>query len=212
MKLLYKYNILLMVLLSFTFATKGSAVENRHQVSLGYGIGSSYDLANLVDFEIDGLPEEYEMVRHTRTINAEYLYRRDERVSFGGIVSFSNQTFDHNMCQLDEDGHRFYENYYKAAETTHSRFVLMPKLHLRWFERQHVCMYSKFAIGADIKYIHEKAVAGGYVPESKVKGNLAGQVSPICVSAGSDHIRFFTELGIGCQSVLEFGFSYRFGK
>lgn len=201
----------LSVLLSVICAPLVNAEENKHEISLGYGLGSSYDLANMLDNEIDGLPDEYEMKKHTRTFCLEYLYRRDKKVSFGGIVCFSNQTFEHNLSRAN-DGFHIYESYYKAAETNHSRLLLMPKLHLQWFDHEKVCMYSKFAIGGDIKFIHEKAVDADYVPDNKVKFNLAGQLSPIGVSAGSEHVRFFAELGFGCQSILECGLSYRFGN
>lgn len=191
------------------------ALENKHEVSLGYGLWSTYDLAYMADTELTGLPAEYELKNHTGTINLEYLYRRETKVSFGGIVSFSNQTFDHNLCRYDKIEDLFpspFQHYYVAAKTRHNRLVLMSKLHLLWVTDRNVYMYSKFAAGTDIKFITESPLADDYKAQNRTKLNFAAQVSPICVNAGYENLRFYLECGIGSQAMVELGISYRFGK
>lgn len=208
-------NAIIILLLSVFFTPMVNAQENRHEVSLGYGIGSAYDLYNDINYE-DGSPDEYDMQKHTRTFCMEYLYQREKKVTFGGTVCFLNQKFDHNKYRYYHDRdqfiHSFTDHYYKAAETSHSRLLLMPKMQVRWYNYEHAYMYSKIALGANIKFTHEEAVVDDYVADNNVELYLAGQITLLGVSVGSETFRFFAEVGYGCQAMLECGLSYRFGK
>ena len=208
------------IILTYLSTQQNYAIENNHEISIGYGLNSIYDYDCFIN-EDDGAPDEYEDINHTRTINLEYLYRRNRVFSFGCVISYSCQTFEHNL--FDYGSYRYDSStknkfvflsdyYYVAAKTKRHRLAIMPKTHIRWFEKSHVSMYSKIAAGICRKIVKEQPLVENYKKEEETCSKFALQISPVCITAGSEKIRFFFEMGFGSQAALEAGVSYRFGK
>ncbi len=121
----------------------------------------------------------------------EYFRRLGNVVAVGGIGTFENIWGKEKNKDNEITG-----------DINVSVASLMPAAKFYWFEKPKFNMYSKVAVGASLY--------GGTNSDSPGV-NFAYQLSPVGLTAGSDHHRFLAEIGLlGMQGTVLIGYSYRF--
>ena len=125
----------------------------------------------------------------------EYVHYVNDWLGFGGALVCDYMTAD--AYTVDGDGNK----------TPNGKFNLgyasaMPVVKFAWFNRDHVGLYSKLAIGAGYSF----------ASDGEVKENIswAGQVTPIGFDFGGQSFRGFIEAGVGMQGIVNAGVRWLF--
>ncbi|MBQ9576584.1 MAG: hypothetical protein IJV11_06855 [Muribaculaceae bacterium] len=177
--------------------------ELRHEVAISYGaLSNSRWIDGIVDIAPALVGQKSDRKKAFGTISAEYFYHTSPLVGVGGIFAFSNSKEDIYVAN-ELSRHR-----------TNSYFTLMPAVKFNWLRKNHWGMYSKIAAGAVLARAADKNYdqSGNKSGKSDVSTacDFNWQVSLVGIEAGGDHVRGFTELGIGEQGVFLAGIRCKF--
>lgn len=123
-----------------------------------------------------------------------------KHLAYGASLSVENA---HINCRIknkkDENGISMYGDPF-PTNMLFASAMAMGKL--IWFDKEHVSMYTKGALGLCL-----------IDPSAKLLNStvtLAFQVSPVCLEVGSQQFRGFAELGLGVQGLIQGGVKYSF--
>ncbi len=178
--------LLLTALVSlFSISTAAAQDYGRNEISVSYGTVSHTQITNLF-VELITLSFAEVDIRFTGTMTAEYLRYVSRGIALGG-------TFVYEFGREPQGADFKCRSHYMS---------LMPTAKFFWFNKEHVGMYSRLALGAT--YMH--GVAEG---DKLWKVRPAFQLSAICLEAGGK-VRGYFELGYGTQGLALAGVKVRF--
>ena len=202
MKIYRIFTVLALVAL-MCVPVKAQNDELRHEIGITYGALSN---SRWIDAMTDIVPAMFgqrtDRNKAFGTLGVEYFYHTSPLVGVGGIFAVSASSED-----------VYAVNDLKCYRTK-SYFSLMPAVKFNWLRKEHWGMYSKIAAGAIVGRAADKAYDVNGKKSSKSEVTTAWdfnwQVSLIGIEGGSDHVRGFTELGIGEQGMFLAGIRCKF--
>lgn len=123
--------------------------------------------------------------RGSGVIAAEYMrYLNSGRFAFGAVVGYENTTL--TMTNLKKTS---------KNDLNIGFLMVMPSAKVVWFNRKHVGMYSRVAVGAMVG-MKEKIASFMF------------QVDAVGVDFGGEHLRGFAYFGLGAQGIAGLGLKY----
>lgn len=180
--------------LSYSIGAKASDYEcPQHEISVGYGVVGVTDIATIFGNMFAGaFTGEVDELNTTGEISAQYLYNFNNTWSIGCAAMYTGTTA---------------YNKERTCKQTDSFIALMPTVRATWFHSSHFGMYSRAAIGGLIDFANttNTGSTNGTKKESSTSGNVAFQVSPVCMEFGSNKVSGFLELGFGMQGMFMAG-------
>lgn len=172
-----------------------------NEISISYGGLSLPHMANIFGGILGtGLSGGYSKLDKASTVGAiclEYQRHLGRHIAVGGCIVEETVmlTFDKKTGET-ESGEPIYEEGDRQCNTF---LTLMPSVKIPWFYREHVSMYSGFALGA------------WYNPNGgSSKFGFAGHVSAVGVDAGNSAVRAFAEIGFGFKGLALIGIRFSF--
>ncbi len=160
------------------------------------------------------------------TTHIEYHYRLNRKWDLGAIMGWgvskeiygSYFYYDRPILPSTEE-----DDVYSYGRHVYRSFTVAPSVRFTWHERKQYRLYSRVALGLlrhHLTYRYYEDICDDYenykyttVHQESIdhlKWRMGYQVSPLCMSAGSDHFRFFGELGYGCLGVFNLGLCISF--
>lgn len=206
--------LLLIVIMAFCFSLCAQDAETdrlqnypRHEFSLSVGDPYMSNLSRLQYFHcgdigsLGNLPSSWLAVATNTDVYTTlpftfgYRFRLFKWVWLGGDISYCGFYGTTRDVYSDEPVYKYREN----------MLCIMPAIRFSYLNREHVTLYSGFAVG--IKFAYQKAFncSTFYV-------KLPFQLTLFGVAAGSKNWFGFGELGIGNEGILKAGFGYRFSS
>jgi len=161
-----------------------------NEVNLSYGVVSMQDVAMAfsgVFTTIVTAPAgmKYGEYQSSGVIAAEYMrYLKSGRFAFGAVVGYENMT----VSFVNEDRTQ-------SSKSNTDFLMVMPSAKVVWFNRKHVGMYSRVAVGAMVG-MKEKIASFMF------------QVDAVGVDFGGEHLRGFAYFGLGAQGIAGLGLKY----
>ena len=125
----------------------------------------------------------------------EYVHYVNGWLGFGAAAVCDYMTAD--AYSVDGDGNKTPNGKFNLGYAS-----VMPVAKFAWFNRDHVGLYSKLAVGAGYSF-----ASGG---DAKDNISWSGQITPIGVDFGGASFRGFVEGGIGMQGVVNAGVRWLF--
>ena len=186
---------MLVVAMMTTMSANAQDYENKHEIAIAYGGGSTSD--GLDAYETIGTAivtagtATTNNEKHFGSISAEYFYKTKPWLGIGAILAYGNSTSD------------LYIGKTKSGKYKNNYYTLMPAVKFDWLRREHIGLYSKVALGATLR-----AESSDDKSDSEVHVNW--QLSALGFEFGSPAFRGFVELGFGEQGIALAGLRYKF--
>lgn len=186
--------IILLVLCITTAVSTWAQNGNKNQISVSFGAGS---MPEFRDFAITlGSLTDVEFNNQSGTFSLQYLRFLNNKIGVGGILAYERQSGISNAL-IDKNN---------LKDISENNITVMPTLSGYWYRGRVFGFYSKLAAGACL--VNRKGI-----DEDEVKKNeteFAYQAAVAGVDLGGEHLRFFAELGIGYQGIINLGINYSF--
>lgn len=131
----------------------------------------------------------------TSALSLQYLRFVSRKVGIGVLVSAEHQ------WGIDTHSQNHTE------ELSQTDFLVMPTVVCYWYRNHRFGVYSKAAIGIDFIAYNKNAKELFVDCENQ---ECAFQISPGGIEIGNETIRFFTELGVGHQGMINMGIHFSF--
>lgn len=189
----------IVALCCFCLGANAQEKEIKHEIALSYGVGPVTTWAKIGraigDALFSKLKVDYENTSWFGPISAEYFYHVDAPIGIGGIVSFSR---DNDDLLVDKQ---------KQGDRKTNFITFMPAMKWEYLRRKHFAMYLKAAAGVTLEVVNEK-----YKDEkgTNTSAMFNGQLSPLGIEAGGEHVRGFLEVGFGEQGIALAGIRCKF--
>ena len=186
---------MLVVAMMTTMSANAQDYENKHEIAIAYGGGSTSDWLDA--YETIGTAivtagtATTNNEKHFGSISAEYFYKTKPWLGIGAILAYGNSTSD------------LYIGKTKSGKYKNNYYTLMPAVKFDWLRREHIGLYSKVALGATLR-----AESSDDKSDSEVHVNW--QLSALGFEFGSPAFRGFVELGFGEQGIALAGLRYKF--
>lgn len=145
-------------------------------------------------------------------INLDYTRHVTKWLAIGGNFSLSaNQTtYYEGIRQKQTDGSYLVYKGAKMGEDNMVNLTVMPTLKFNWFRREHVSLYSRVSAGVTVQCEATDSKTSSVPDEDRTVVHFNGQLSPIGVEAGGNHVRAFAEVGVGQCGIAQGGIRFRF--
>jgi len=192
--------IALFLCMTVVFAGYAKNDKDRNEFSINYGqitvpqfayvfggaLGAAFTLGHFT----------FDNAHMLGAFGLEYVHYVNNWLGFGGTVLCDYMTAD--AYSVASDG----------TKTPNGKFnlgfaSLMPEVKFAWFNRPHVGLYSKLAVGAGLTFANNS---------EDIRENItwAGQITPIGVDFGGESFRGFVEAGVGMQGIACAGVRWLF--
>jgi len=176
------------------FQFKGAARPNHNEISLTYGYPTFTDVEMGLGMAIGSvliipLGSKLGSVNTKGALALEYQhYIPSARISFGGLISY--EAMDITFVSKDDPS--------KVTSTDKASYItLMPSAKCVWFNRKHVGMYSRLAVGI-------------MTTTDEINIGPAFQIDPVGVEFGGQRLRGFAQLGFGNVGIFQLGIKTNF--
>lgn len=153
----------------------------KHELSISYGFGAFTDLSSSY---LKGIFSGGKQTNYIGPFGIEYFYRTKSALGVGVVGTFST-------CKWNENN---------KARTKY--MSIMPAIKYNWFNREHLSLYSKVALGVIL------GIDSGD-DDNKTSASLGWQASLVGAEFGSA-FRGFVEVGCGEQGIILAGLRYKF--
>ena len=121
----------------------------------------------------------------------EYEHAFFKHFEFGGLVSWQNIKADSALGSS------------KPVTHTHNFLSITPVFKFRWFDFEHVSMYTRLGVGVSLWFD-----PSGTEQKTTVFPNF--ELAGVCVDFGGKNLRGLVELGPSSKGIVAAGISYRF--
>lgn len=200
----------------------------RHELSSSTGFGpnwADHRVNNVVNRYNDRYDLEWDssdfLITSPIVQNLEYHYRLNRQFAVGATMGWG-------ISEESYTGHTFITDHKVECRSGSEQsriFFFAPSFRYTWYVRGPIQLYSRVAVGVmrqHTKYdlnkrfyrvsyndLHWTPISDNiYLPDQSyddIKWKPTCQLTPVGFSVGSRFIRFFAELGYGCQGVYNMG-------
>lgn len=188
----------LLFISAFIFVCSNS-YSQEHQISAGYGVGSSNQILDVFENIISTIFVPNASLNETSSMGEfrlAYAYTPKEKWHFGVAFSYSQTDYDvaNNGAKIGEQTNSYYT---MAAETSYS-----------YLKKEKLNLYSLLGAGATVAK-SEQSQNSTNTSEDSTDTIFNFQVTPFGISYGKQW-GGFAEVGFGYRGILSFGAFYNF--
>ncbi|MGL4853538.1 MAG: outer membrane beta-barrel protein [Phocaeicola sp.] len=164
-----------------------TATAQKHEISISYGIPTSMDVENSLANGFIGVSGLDLDESFSGSFNLEYMYRLNEKIAVGAIVSYEHASI-------------------KSVDFKEDFISVLPAFKMNWVNKELFRFYSKVAAGVTID---KASIEVNSQKESDTDLKFGYQVSPIGLEVGKE-LNGFLELGYGVQGIANIGVRFKF--
>lgn len=175
-----------------------SAQEGQHEISIGYGVGTSAETADLFEDIVVGTftGGRYRKEEdHSGAFHLAYKYLVSEKIGVGGTLLYESSKGN------------IHENEQKVARLKRHFYTLAAEADYRYIRKPNFTLYS--ALGVGYTHMNEKITPESGGEEKDSDGSINFQVTALGAKFGSN-IGGFIEAGFGYKGIGSIGAFARF--